>query len=287
MSELARRIASALIAAPVAIGAIWFGDAALATLAAGLAAIGAWEYGRLARGAGHTPIVPLAVLLAALLPLAVHAQTLGVIRIDPVWGIAAMLLLMAITLWARGVEGRPLAAAATTLFAACYTGGTLAFVYLLRYHPYAVGDTAGALTVLFPIVLTWASDTGAYVAGRLIGGRKLMPSISPGKTVAGAVGGVLLTVVVAFVFTRQLLIPQAQLAFTGTGLVLVGVCTSVTAQIGDLVESMLKREAGVKDSGSIFPGHGGVLDRLDSIFFVVPVMYLLYDWLLIPAPGAR
>lgn len=287
MSELVRRIASALVAAPLAIGAIWYGDAALATLAAGLAAVGAWEFTRIARQAGHAPIMPLAVLFAALLPLAAHAQTLGVIRIDPVWGVVAVLVLLATTLWGRGVDGRPMAAAATTLMAACYTGGPLAFVYLLRYHPYAVGDTAGALTVLFPIVLTWASDTGAYVAGRIIGGRKLMPSVSPGKTVAGAIGGVVLTVVVAFVFTRQLFIPQAQLAFTTMGVLLVGAFTSVAAQIGDLVESMLKREAGVKDSGSFFPGHGGVLDRLDSIFFVVPVMLLLYDWLLIPAPGVR
>lgn len=287
MSELARRVASALVAAPLAVAAVWYGDAALATMASGLAAVGAWEYTRIARGAGHAPVAPLAILFAALLPLAVHAHTLGVLRVDAVWGVAAMLVLFATTLWARGVEGRPTAAAATTLFAACYTGGTLAFVYLLRYHPYAVGDTAGALTVLLPLVLTWASDTGAYVAGRIIGGRKLMPSVSPGKTVSGAIGGVVLTVIVTVVFTRQLLVPHAQLAFTTVGMVLVGVGTSAAAQIGDLAESMLKREGGVKDSGSFFPGHGGVLDRLDSIFFVLPVMYLLYDWLLIPVPGVR
>ncbi|MEN9508903.1 MAG: hypothetical protein RLZZ621_1466 [Gemmatimonadota bacterium] len=287
MSELARRVASALVAAPIAIFAVWYGDAALATMAAGLAAVGAWEYTRIARGAGHAPITPLAIVLAALIPLAVHAHTLGVVRLDAVWGVLALLIIFAAALWMRGVAGHPTAAAATTLFAPCYTGGSLAFVYLLRYHPYAVGETAGALTVLFPIVLTWASDTGAYVAGRLIGGRKLMPSVSPGKTVSGAIGGVVLTVIVAVLFTKQLLIPQAQLAFTLTGMLVVGIATSVTAQIGDLVESMIKREGGVKDSGSFFPGHGGVLDRLDSILFVMPVMYLLYDWLLIPAPGAR
>jgi len=140
--------------------------------------------------------------------------------------------------------------------------------------------------VIFPVVLTWASDTGAYFSGRLIGGRKLIPSVSPGKTVAGAVGALVVTVLVAYAFMRYLLTPKAQLAFTPWGLVLFALTISVVAQIGDLAESLLKREAGVKDSGTLFPGHGGVLDRLDSLFFVLPAAYALYDLLLIPAPGA-
>jgi phosphatidate cytidylyltransferase len=195
--------------------------------------------------------------------------------------------ILAAAIWLRGVDGKPLGAASTTVFGALYTGGTISFVYVLRYHNYAVGDTAGALAVIFPVVLTWASDTGAYFAGRLIGGRKLIPSVSPGKTVAGSVGGLVLTVAVAYAFVHWLLVPRAQLGFTPWGLVLFGLAISVVAQIGDLAESLLKREAGVKDSGSVFPGHGGVLDRLDSLFFVLPAAYALYDLLLIPAPGAR
>ena len=149
----------------------------------------------------------------------------------------------------------------------------------------ALGIASG-VAVILPVVLTWASDTGAYFSGRLIGGRKLMPSVSPGKTVAGAVGAVVTTVAVAWVLVHQVLVPYAQLAFTPWGLILFGVAISVTAQIGDLAESLLKREAGVKDSGTLFPGHGGVLDRLDSLYFVLPVTYALYDLLLIPAPGA-
>jgi phosphatidate cytidylyltransferase len=143
------------------------------------------------------------------------------------------------------------------------------------------------LAVLFPVVLTWASDTGAYFSGRLIGGRKLMPSVSPGKTVAGAVGAIVVTVAATYAFVHGLLVPRAQLAFTPWGLVLFGAAISVVAQVGDLAESLLKREAGFKDSGTLFPGHGGVLDRLDSLFFVLPAAYALYDWLLIPAPGGR
>ena len=127
----------------------------------------------------------------------------------------------------------------------------------------------------------------AIVPGRkrLIGGRKIIPSVSPGKTVAGAIGGVLLTVVVCLLFVRYLLRPQAQLAFTTVGTLIFGVAISVTAQVGDLAESLLKREARVKDSGTLFPGHGGALDRLDSLFFVLPVAYVLYGWLLIAVPS--
>jgi phosphatidate cytidylyltransferase len=226
------------------------------------------------------------IVLSSLIPLAVHGQTLGVLRIPLVLPMLVVLALFALTIWLRGVDGGPVAAVSTTLFGVLYTGGALAFVYGLRYHRFAIGDAAGALLVLLPLVLTWASDTGAYFAGRAFGGRKLMPSVSPGKTVAGAVGGVVLTVAVAAVFVPMVLVPRAQLAFSPLGLVLFACVVSVVAQIGDLAESLIKREGGVKDSGSIFPGHGGVLDRLDSLLFVLPVVYALYDLLLLPAPGA-
>ncbi|MFO0095103.1 MAG: phosphatidate cytidylyltransferase [Gemmatimonadaceae bacterium] len=276
----------ALLGAPVALAVIWVGGAPLATLVGGLAGVAAWELARMARAAGHEPMGALGVLLAALLPLAVHAHVLGVVRVPLVVGVLAVVAVLGAAIWLRGVEGKPLGAAATTVFIALYTGATLSYAYALRYHNYAVGDVAGALVVIFPVVLTWASDTGAYFSGRLIGGRKLIPSVSPGKTVAGAVGALVVTVLVAYAFMRYLLTPKAQLAFTPWGLVLFALTISVVAQIGDLAESLLKREAGVKDSGTLFPGHGGVLDRLDSLFFVLPAAYALYDLLLIPAPGA-
>jgi phosphatidate cytidylyltransferase len=287
VNELGRRAIVALIGAPLALGIIWIGDAALATLAGGLAGLAAWEFYRIAREGGSTPMSVIGIVLSALIPLGVHAHYLGVVQIPVYAWVLTVVAVLGAAIWLRGVDGKPLGAASTTVFGALYTGGTLSFVYVLRYHNYAVGDTAGALAVIFPVVLTWASDTGAYFSGRLIGGRKLIPSVSPGKTVAGAVGALIVTVGVTYAFVHGLLIPKAQLAFTPWGVVLFGLAISVVAQIGDLAESLLKREAGVKDSGTLFPGHGGVLDRLDSLFFVLPAAYALYDLLLIPAPGVR
>lgn len=283
MSELARRVIVALIGAPVAVAVIWYGDAALATLASILSALSAWEFYRLAREAGGRPLGGIGVVVSALIPLLVHAQFLGLVVVPPAVITLAVLLLIAGAIWLRGVDGQPMAAVGTTLLGVMYTGGTLSYVYALRYYGYAVGDVAGALVVLLPVILTWASDVGAYFAGRAVGGPKLIPSVSPGKTIAGAVGGVALTVVVCWAYVQWLLRPHASLAFTPIGLLTFGVLISAAAQVGDLAESLFKREAGVKDSGSLFPGHGGALDRLDSLFFVLPVAYVLYGWLLIPA----
>ncbi|WP_396206703.1 phosphatidate cytidylyltransferase [Gemmatimonas sp.] len=287
MNEFGRRVIVALIGAPLAIGIIWIGGAPLATMLGALSAVAAWEFYRMAQAGGATPLAAIGVVLSACIPIGVHGQLLGVLTVPMYAWVLSVLAVLGLAIWMRGVDGKPLGAASTTVFGALYTGATLSFAYVLRYHNYAVGETAGALSVLFPVVLTWASDTGAYFSGRLIGGRKLIPSVSPGKTVAGAVGGVLVTVAATYAFTYGLLVPKAQLAFTPTGIVVFGVAISIIAQVGDLAESLLKREAGVKDSGTLFPGHGGVLDRLDSLFFVLPAAYALYDWLLIPAPGAR
>ena len=111
-----------------------------------------------------------------------------------------------------------------------------------------------------------------------------MPAVSPGKTVAGAIGGLVVAVVAASLYVPYVLRTWGHLSLTPAGIVLFGAIVSVTAQVGDLAESLLKREAGVKDTSKIIPGHGGVLDRLDSLLFVLPVSYVLLTEMLVVAP---
>jgi len=281
-----------VIAAPIALAIVFTGGAALAALLAIASAIAAWEFYRIARAAGHTPLGDLGCALAGLFPLAVHARYLGYVQPRLAYLAAVLLVVFAAAIWARGVTGRPLGAVATTVMGVLYTGGLLSFAYAIRYHDYAAGGvrvlglplSAGGVLLGLPVLLTWATDTGAYAVGRTIGGRKLIPAVSPGKTMSGAVGGVVTSVLVTWLYVRYAVQPAAQLALTVSGIVLFGVVISVAAQVGDIFESLLKREAGVKDSGGLLPGHGGVLDRLDSLFFVLPVAHLMLGWLLIPAP---
>jgi phosphatidate cytidylyltransferase len=284
MSELAKRVIVALIIAPIAIAAAWFGDAALATLLSIVAGTAAWELCRMARGTGVSPIDGMAIGLAALLPLLSHGVRLGVLRPNAAWFAVALLAIMTATIFTRRIDERPLATVAVSMLAALYTGGMLSFAYDLRYHNYAIGRAGQCLLLLFPVWLTWASDTGAYFTGRLLGRTKLMPTVSPAKTVEGALGGIALSVVVCWVYVRHFLVPYGQLGLSPIGIAIFGVVIAVAAQLGDLFESLLKREAGVKDSSGLLPGHGGFLDRVDSLLFVLPVASLLLNILLIPAP---
>lgn len=285
MSELTRRVLVALVGAPLVILTLWLGGAAMATLLSGVAAVAAWELFRIARAGEAHPLARLGIVMAAAVPLVIHAEYLGLVRVPLSAVVLALLAIIAAALFRRTSAQRPLAAAAITAFGVAFTGGTLSFVYALRYFDYVVGQSAGTVVVVFPLVLTWASDIGAFFVGRAIGGRKLRPTVSPGKTVSGAVGGVLMTIVAAWLYQTYALVPIAHVAFRTSALVGVAVVVSVVGQIGDLAESQFKREANVKDSSNLLPGHGGILDRLDSLFFTVPVTYVLLRWLVLPVPG--
>lgn len=294
MSELTRRVLVGIIAAPLGVLVVFYGGWALAALLAILSALGAWEYFRIARAAGLTPLEDVGIPLAGVAPLFVHARYLQLYELSLSAMALAVLAIFALTLFLRGVNGRPLGAAASTIFGVIYTGGMFSFGYAIRYHPYVIESvrvplgrlavSAGGLLLLLPLLLTWASDIGAYFVGRAFGKRKLMPSVSPGKTVAGAVGGLLATMLVGWLYARFVLTPSTQLAFVRGGIFIFAILVSVAAQIGDLAESLIKREAGVKDSSHIIPGHGGILDRFDSLLFVLPVSYVLFSTLLVWAP---
>jgi len=283
VSELARRTIFAVIAAPASIAIVYFGDWALAILLSVLAALAAWELFRMARETGVQPLEPPGIVLAALIPIAIHAQRLGVYSLSLTAVVAMVLVLFASTIWLRGPQGKPLATIAITAFGVLYAS-LFSYIYALRYHDYAVGARAGTALVVLPVLLTWATDIGAYMFGRTFGRKKLIPAISPGKTVEGAVGGLGLAIVICLLYVRFILMPFASLGLTIQGAVLFAIVVSVAAQTGDLAESLLKREAGVKDSSRIIPGHGGILDRFDSLLFVMPVAFLMLGRLLLPIP---
>ena len=284
MSELTRRILFALVGAPVTVALIYFGGWILATALGVLSAVCAWELFRMARAGGSNPMAPIGITLAAVIPLLVHAHYLRVFTLSITAASLILLVLIASVIWVRGVAGHPLVSVSVTLFGILYAALTV-FIYPLRYHEYAIGALAGTALVMFPIAVTWGTDIGAYAFGRMFGKRKLMPSVSPGKTVAGAVGGVAAAVASSWFYVTVFLKPFGHLALTPLGMILFGIAISVAGQTGDLAESLLKREAGVKDSSSLLPGHGGLLDRWDSLLFTVPVAYLILGYLLIPAPG--
>ena len=302
--ELTRRIAFGVIAAPIAIAILLCGGWPLAALLAIASAIAAWEFFRIARASGLNPFDDIGTALAGLIPLLVHARFLRLYdpsgRLGPLSLIAVvLLLLLALSIWMRGISGKPLGAVASTAFGIAYTGGMLTFGYGIWNHDYAsapasvvaggktYGIGAGGILLLLPVLVTWASDIGAYTVGRTMGRHKLIPSISPAKTVEGAIGGLVASMLVAAVYTRYVLHPTAHLGFRAApfGALAFGALVSVAAQIGDLTESLLKREAGVKDSSHLLPGHGGVLDRVDSLLFVLPTAFVLLSFMLTWVPA--
>lgn len=141
----------------------------------------------------------------------------------------------------------------------------------IGFHNLILARMDGLNKVFFALFIVWATDIGAYLIGRQIGRRKLLPRVSPNKTIEGFIGGILSAVVVALIF---LIFDKSLLAGYSLGMMLLLVVIfSIFSQFGDLVESAIKRHFGVKDSGKIIPGHGGILDRFDGMIFVFPIMH--------------
>jgi phosphatidate cytidylyltransferase len=203
----------------------------------------------------------LAVLLGAFIPLTTSLRSINMPGAAEAWawGVAG-----------AGYAGVPVFAAVTLRQAA---GNEVAPAWQTLTDRLALGwppAPVGMAWMLAVVLSTWAGDSAAYLAGRAFGHHKLAPAVSPGKTIEGAVGGLVAAVLVsAAVFRVSGALPAWAGAFVGAGL---GIC----GQLGDLSESFLKRQAGVKDSGNLIPGHGGMLDRIDALLFAVPAALLMY-----------
>jgi phosphatidate cytidylyltransferase len=178
-------------------------------------------------------------------------------------GIAFILLLLTYTVITKNRFN--FEDAAFSIFSALYVG--IGFYFFIETRD------AGLVYIFYSLFMIWATDSGAYFIGKAMGKNKLWPEISPNKTVEGSIGGVVCAVVVAVLFTVFSNIHAALVTLMGITVVL-----SVFGQIGDLVQSAFKRHFNVKDSGTILPGHGGILDRFDSLLFVWPLLHFFHLW---------
>ena len=276
------RVLAALVMAPAAIAAIMLLSTPwLAALAALVLLGGLWEWLKLAGVDDTLPRIVLLGLNLLLMVLLVWASRSGAglspALFQSVTLIGALAWLLApLWLWRPGFTAgeRPLARAFKL------AAGTLAVIpawcALCLLHSDSFGGLSGLadatasnghLWLLAGLALVWAADSGAYFAGRHLGKRKLAPTISPNKTVEGAVGGLLAGMATALGLGLLAGITPAQLP----ALTLVAMLAVLASIVGDLVESLLKRQAGVKDSGHLIPGHGGILDRIDGVLAALPV----------------
>jgi phosphatidate cytidylyltransferase len=253
-SPLALRTLSALVLAPVAVAAAWFGPPWLPLLTTAAAAVMAWEWARLCRnGRLGTPGVVLVVAAAA----AAIATALTGIAIGIAVTVAGAVLVFAVARRDRDPEPRWFALGLLWIALPC-----VLFLWL------AHAEDAGRLTLLWIFAVVWATDIGAYLIGRQVGGPRLAPSWSPGKTWAGMIGGAGCAALAGWAISR--LVDGSALP-----LVLVSAGLAIVEQFGDLAESVAKRRFGVKDTSGLIPGHGGLLDRLDGFLAVVPAVAFL------------
>ena len=275
-SETAKRVGVAIPGIAVALGAVWLGGWVLAALLALCAALTAHELYRMAERKNVRPLGWVgAAGAAALVMAAAVAPEDGVRNPFPAAVLAVLAIAVACAcIWARGVEGEPLVSTAVTVFGAGYAA-LLGFALYLRHLPGLSDDLHGPALLLAPVLLTWISDSAAYFGGRALGRRKLIPRVSPGKTVEGALsavaGGVLGGIAYGYFLTSFWTYQPSVLESA-----LFGLLVSVAAQAGDLAESLWKRDVGVKDSGTLLPGHGGALDRFDSLIVTLPLGYAFF-----------
>jgi phosphatidate cytidylyltransferase len=285
MGDLGPRVAVAAVGIPAVLVLLYVGGWVLGVPLAILAGMGAGEVYALAERQGLQPLRGPGSLVAGAVVLAAVAQpdfsSVAPWALGLIGGLVAWTL--SVGLWSHGPKGRPLPAVSSTLFGAVYCGLGVAFVPLLHALPERLAwggpqpsAWAGLLVVALPLAATWIGDAAAYFAGTTWGRAKLLPAVSPKKSWVGAGAGVLAAALsaVGWLAVAQPTLPSIPIRGYGVAAG-VGVVLGVAAILGDLVESLLKREAGVKDSGTLFPGHGGVLDRLDALVATFPLAYVL------------
>jgi len=254
-SGLRKRVMSTVVLAPLVVWIVVGAPAWLfATVVVVVSGAAAWEFGRLFAGAGRAVRPGIVVLCTAGVAASFLAPGAPITAM-----VAATVLILASSLVAAG----PVSSERTTvgLTCVCYIGILTGHMLLLHQLP------DGRALILFLLAVTWAGESAAYVVGSAIGRHQLAPAISPGKTIEGALGQ-LLASLGAGLALGWLVPGWSLIESAGAGLLL-----GVVGQVGDLVESMIKRSVGAKDAGALIPGHGGLLDRIDGLLFNAPALF--------------
>jgi phosphatidate cytidylyltransferase len=254
LSNLQLRILSAIVLAALALGATWLGGATFQILMAIMALAIFYEWSVMARKPGNAVLQTVA---GGLLVCMLLALLFGLPAELIILGLAASVALVYAFGLARGGGGE-------TAVSLAYAGAAVLALALLRG-----ADSAGLLAILYLFAVVWATDVMAYFVGRAVGGPKLAPSISPGKTWSGAIGGA------AGGFIAGLIVVLAAGQGSALRAGLIALLLSIVSQVGDLFESSVKRRHGAKDSGHLIPGHGGVLDRVDGLVAAAIALYLI------------
>jgi phosphatidate cytidylyltransferase len=259
-SDLAMRVASALVIFGMFLGSLLLGGWWFTAFVILVMVVGTGEFYSTIRASGYRPLALFGLLGVVFMGIGAH--TAGVASIG---GWAAFFVALILLFFTLSPRRMPLENSAVTVMGMAWLGMlTFAILIAAGLHPVAY--------ILFVVFLVAFADIGAYFVGRAIGRRKLSPIISPNKSIEGFIGGLLAAVVVAAVLVT---FPAWEEIGLVNGLIMAGVA-GVISPIGDAAESMVKRTLGVKDMGSVLPGHGGILDRIDGFLFVVPVFYFLF-----------
>jgi phosphatidate cytidylyltransferase len=257
------RILTALVGVPLVVGLSYLGGWPFAGMVLAVSLVAQHELYGLLEAGGLRPLKAVGLALGALLALRVLVPTALPLAV------AAVVLLLACSPFLRDEHAAP-ASLAATVFGALYPTALLAYLTDLRLaRGPLVGDAEAFWLTMATLILIWVTDTFAYFVGRALGRHPLAPKISPKKTWEGAAGGVLGAVAAAVV------LKLTALAFLAWPHVLaMAFFCGIVSQLGDLAESRMKRAVGIKDSGTILPGHGGLLDRFDAMILAAPCVYL-------------
>ena len=272
MTETQTRLLTAAVIGPISLGMLIVGGWVWALYAAAIGSICVLEFFSIMQAKGHQPMQGVAV--AVIVGLLAVAEFAG-IELAAGMLTAGILALLIHQLTAKG-GGSAITNISVTLAGVMYVGWLLSHGVYLRHLQGPSGEDLGLFAVFYVLATTFLNDTGAYFAGRAFGRHKVAPSISPKKSWEGLIGGIVTAGLAAVVikFVTELFFHPVPYGYIALGV--LGMGCGLVGFFGDLVESLLKRDADVKDSGSLLPGHGGMLDRIDGLLFTLPFAYYCF-----------